>query len=169
MFKIVGAICVIVGCGAVGFRIAAAYRLEEKALRQLLHTLEYMENELAYRLTSLPQLCRQAAEGRSGPVRQFFLSLSNELEMQLSPDVSRCMTVCLNKQKDIPPITQKMIQTLGDTLGRFELEGQLNGIHSVKLETGQQLDMLCKNKETRIRNYQTLGLCAGVALAILFI
>ena len=167
--KLIGAICVIAGCGAVGFRIAAAYRFEEKALQQLLHSLEYMDSELSYRLTNLPQLCRQAAEACSGPVRRFFISLSQELETQLSPDVERCVTVCLEKQKDIPPITCKMLERLGATLGKFDLDGQLDGINNARSETNRQLELLCKNKDNRIRSYQTLGLCAGAALAILFI
>ena len=76
IFKIVGALCVITGCGAVGFRIAAMYKYEEKCMRQLLDIVSYMEWELSYKMTPLPELCRQAVGQKSGAVCRYFLALA---------------------------------------------------------------------------------------------
>ena len=61
------------------------------------------------------------------------------------------------------------LQLLGKTLGRFDLQGQLSGIASVKQLCKRDLDGLQNNQELRLRSYRTLGICAGVALVILFI
>ena len=66
MLKIFGVVMTVVGCGSVGFQMAANYRREEKSLQQLSRILEYMECELQYRLTPLPELCRQASKEFSG-------------------------------------------------------------------------------------------------------
>lgn len=169
LIKLTGAACIVFSCGMIGFRIAAAHRHEEKTLRQLLSVLEYMESELSYHMTDLPDLCRQAVTQRSGPIQLFFMNLADELDTQISPDVASCTAICLEKQKDMPRITADMLKKLGETLGRFDLPGQIRGIKSVKEDVSRQLSLICHNKETRLRSYQTLGLCAGAAIAIMLI
>ena len=58
---------------------------------------------------------------------------------------------------------------LGRWLGRFDLDGQLKGLDAVRQECRRHLEELNNNREVRLRSYQTLGLCAGAAIAILFI
>lgn len=167
--KLIGAILIISGCGGFGFKLSASHVKQEKTLRKLIGILDYMECELQYRLTPLPDLCRQAALESEGIMRSIFLSLTHELEDQISPDVDRCMTAALSKIKNIPPITMDALVLLGRSLGRFDLEGQLKGLDAVRQECRRNLDELNNNRDVRLRSYQTLGLCAGAAIAILFI
>lgn len=168
-FKIIGVALVIFGCGSMGFRVAASHRQEEKALRQLISILDFMECELQYRLTPLPQLCRQTATEFPQLPGAIFAELCLEMESQVSPDIACCMAVTLEKFKQLPPITRSCIDLLGRSIGRFDLDGQLKGLESVRQDCRRNLEMLENNREVRLRSYQTLGLCAGAALAILFI
>ena len=167
--RILGAILVILGCGSFGFLVAAAHRREEQVLHQLLTALDYMQCELQYRLTPLPDLCRQAAANHRGTVRTVFYALAAELEDQISPDVERCMNAVLARVKDVPKLTREAMMELGHSLGRFDLEGQLTGLEVARQACRKGLEELRKDKPVRLRSYQTLGLCAGAALAILFI
>lgn len=165
----IGAILVIASCAGTGFSMAAAYCREEQSLRQLLGSLDYMECELQYRMTPLPDLCRQAGKECSGTISRIFTLLARELDGQISPDVQCCMAAALAMQKNIPQYTQEALELLGKSLGRFDLEGQLSSLESVRAFCRRELSNLSDNKENRIRSYQTLGLCAGAALAILFV
>ncbi len=167
--KWIGAVLIILGCGGFGFSLAAAHRAEERNLRQLIGALDYMQCELQYRLTPLPDLCRQAAGQCGGKLRTLFLTLATELEDQISPDVSRCMNVALAKVPDLTKQTAQIVQVLGNTLGRFDLDGQLMGLENARQHCRQALAELSDNRDARLRSYQTLGLCAGAALAILFL
>lgn len=167
--RILGAILVILGCGSFGFLIAASHRREVRVLRQLLAALDFMQCELQYRLTPLPDLCRQAATAHHGIIRNVFHLLAAELEDQISPDVERCMHAVLLKLKDIPKQTREVMVLLGRSLGRFDLEGQLNGLEAARQECRGFLEALTRDQSVRLRSYQTLGLCAGAALVILFI
>jgi len=169
IYKILGAVLVIVGCGGFGFKMAAAHMKEERSLRQLIAILDFMECELQYRLTPLPSLCRQAASEGKGPLSQLFLWLARELEAQISPDVGRCMDAALSKVGDIPGLTGEILRTLGRSMGRFDIDGQLKGLDSVRQDCRRNLESLNRNRDVRLRSYQTLGLCAGAAMAILFI
>ena len=66
-------------------------------------------------------------------------------------------------------ICRRLLRQLGKTLGRFDLEGQLQGLQAVCAACLEARDSLQKDRDTRLRSYRTLGLCAGAALAILFL
>lgn len=167
--KLIGAILTVSACGAAGFRTAKAYIREETTLRRLIAALDYMECELQYRLTPLPDLCRQAAAQSAGVIRRIFAALANELEDQISPDVQCCMLASLEKVKDVPPLTKQEMRDLGAGMGRFDMEGQLRGLEAVRADCRNRLQELSCNRDVRVRSYQTLGLCAGAAIAILML
>lgn len=167
--KWIGAMLVILGCGGFGFMMAMSHRRTESTLRQLIGALDYMECELHYRLTPLPQLCRQTAAESSGCIRTVFSELAHELEDQISPDVKSCMDAALAKAGELPLQAKKVLLTMGQTLGRFDMDGQMQGLSGARQLCRRELELLSENREVRLRNYQTLGLCAGAALAILFL
>lgn len=166
--KLVGALLVLIGCGGYGYMIAASHRTEVTYLRAYMHALDIMECELQYRLTPLPELCEIASTVCSGALCRMFVLLHKELDNQLSPNVEICVNNVLNLVK-LPQRTKEVVNLLGRSLGRFDTEGQIKGLHYVKAETKRILDALIQNQEARLRSYQTLGLCAGAALVILFI
>lgn len=167
IIKWIGAILIVAGCGGFGLMIASAHRKETVMLKKLIAALDYMECELQFRMSALPDLCRQTASECDGALRQVFALLSQELEDQISPDVKRCMGSVLAKSKDLPVQTYQMLELLGSNLGRFDLNGQLRGLESVRQECRLRLNKLMNNADVRLRSYQTLGLCAGAALVIL--
>lgn len=169
MLKMIGIVLVISACGGVGFAIAAVHRREESSLRQLVSILDFMECELQYRLTPLPELCRLCSKEFPQMPGKVFAELATEMEQQISPDVTYCMASVLNRMKDIPPITRKEFALLGRTVGKFDLMGQLKGLEGVRQDCQLNLERLANNRDNRLRSYQTLGLCAGAALAILLI
>lgn len=167
--KWIGAALIILGCGGFGFLMAANHKAAENALRQLTSALDYMECELRYRMTPLPLLCKNAGMERTGVVRAVLLRLSSELDAQVTPEVSTCVAAALSHVGDMPKQVHAVFQELGQTLGRFDLNGQLKGLNAARQHCRRDLDALNENRDVRLRNYQTLGLCAGAALVILFI
>ena len=167
--KWIGAALVIIGCGGFGFLMAANHRSAENALRQLTSALDFMECELRYRMTPLPQLCRDAASERTGIIRKVLTLLAMELDAQITPEVSTCMGAALAGVNGMPVSVEKVFCELGKSLGRFDLDGQLKGLEHARRQCRMELDALAVNRDVRLRSYQTLGLCAGAALAILFL
>lgn len=167
--KWIGAFLIILSCGGFGFYQGINYRREERSLRDLLRVMDLMECELQYRLTPLPQLCSLISREFHGPVGGLFRCLGQELDSQISPDVSSCLHSALIQSKDLPAQTKRLAEELGMTLGSYDLKGQLIGLDCVKLQCRDLLDTMSQNREGRIRSYQTLGLCAGAAIAILFV
>lgn len=167
--KWIGAILVIAACGGYGFSLAAAYNREASCLRQLNRIIGFMECQLQYRLTPLPELCRQAAGEGSGKLRDLMLCLAVELEKQALPDVHSCMRSALRCVPDLPRSVRRILVQMGRSLGRFDLPGQIKGLQALEDSCSALRRELESSKHIRVRNYQTLSLCAGIALAILFI
>lgn len=168
-FKWIGAGLIICGCWMVGFRISAAYRLEEQDLRQLISALDYMVCELSYRRSALPDLCQMISKERNGRIGKLFENLAAELNTQILPDVQSCLSVAAATTGPLPRSVQQAICIMGSSLGRFDLEGQIQGLEAVRTYCREQLKELTKDRDIRLRSYQTLGICAGAALAILFV
>ena len=160
---------IVFSCAFFGFAKAANHRRAENELRMLIGALDYMQCELQYRLTPLPELCRQAGKQAKGKIGKILLDLSSELERQISPDVYSCVQAALNLNRDTGIPTREAFELLGSSLGLFDLEGQLSGMESIRGFCRKELETLSFNRDSRLRSYQTLGLCAGAALAILFV
>lgn len=165
--KWMGALLVIVSCGGFGFAIAAAHRRQETLLRQLSGILRRMHWELEYRMTALPELCRSVADEAEGPLKKVFSDLHRELLWQQRSEVSGCMRAALHRNPDLPPKLRRSLHHLGMILGRYDLNGQLQGLTSISKEVENLLLETGKDRQQRLRSYQTLGLCAGFALVIL--
>ncbi len=167
--KWIGAVLIVVGCSGCGFAIAAGKRREEKLLYQLQGILQFLEADLQYRLTPLPELCRMAAGETNGLLRILFLNLYRELKWQKLPDAGSCMYAAIRRTGEMPSGVRRLLVQLGHSLGKFDLPGQLQGIQSVRKRCEDTLCNIRRNRDQQLRSYQTLGICAGLALAIIMI
>lgn len=168
-YKWIGAVFIVISCGGFGFLLTLMHKREEEALRQLAGILEFMVCELNYRMTPLPELCRQAGLQGKGVLKEIFLRLSEELDYQIAPDVAACMEKSLSSSETLPAKTRELLCMLGNLLGRFDLDGQIKGLQFVRECCLSAIQTLTADRDVRLRSYQTLGLCAGAALVILFI
>lgn len=168
-FRIAGAVLIFSGCGWFGFSMANDYRHQERAVRQLIRASEYMECELQFRQTALPQLCHNTAQAVPGEIGQVFLLLEEQLERRTHADVPACMDAALKQLHDCSPTVSTAMEALGKSLGQFDLTGQISSLRSFRAECEVTLKELLKNRENRLRSYQTLGLCTGAALAVLLL
>lgn len=168
-YKWFGAVLIVAGCGGFGFSMSYEHRIQEKFLRNLIRILDFMACELQYRMTPLPELCEAAGREASGGLGQVFLQVSHELNVSISGDVSDAMVTALKNRPQLPDKTRDNLLLLGRSLGRFDLEGQIKGLEAVRTSCRRDLEGFTVNRDSRLRNYQTLGLCAGAALAIILI
>ena len=169
MLKIIGVILTVLSCGILGFQISATYIYEVSLFRKLIRVLGLMENMLLYQCTPLPELCRFAANESSGKLRQLCEKFASSLDMQISPNVSECMENVLSDTEGLSKKFAGIVKDLGMTLGKFDVDGQVNGIRSVRNNCESILKELETDQSMRIRSIKTIGICAGAAIAILLV
>lgn len=169
ILKLIGAVLVIAGAGGVGLMIASTHRKEVRALQNLLTAIDQISGELQYRLTPLPELCQLAAVHTGGVVKEFFIALTLELNKQLSPNAAKCAKAVLENLNTVPERTKALLSILGSSLGQLDATGQLKDLQSIRDKTENCLKHITSDQDAKLRSYQTLALCAGAALAILFV
>ncbi len=167
--KWIGAMLIVAGCGGLGFLMSWNYNRELAAVRQLVRALEYMESDLEYRLTPLAELCRKTAVILTGSLKAAYLAFAGELENQIAPDAAFCMGKALHSVPELPKRTAEFLNQLGESLGQFDLPGQLRSLQALRTACTAAAVQMESLRPQRVRSYQTLGLCAGAALAILFL
>lgn len=167
--RLLGAGLVLLGCGGFGFSMAGAYRARERGLRQLIRALEYMECELQYLQPPLPQLCTATARILSGELKRVFQEMQAQMDQGNWVDAQACMEAVLSHHPALSPVLGQELLQLGQTLGQFDLTGQLSALRSLHQQCTQEQQRLAQEREGRLRSYETLGLCTGAALAVLLL
>ena len=128
-----------------------------------------MESELKCNPTPLPALCRETAKLSEGALKEVFETLADELELQVQSDVFGCMASAIEACHSIPKYTKDLLLQMGQTLGRFDLSGQLKELEQLSVSCEKELSLYALGQEERFREYRTLGLCAGAFLVILLL
>ncbi len=166
--KWVGAVLVVLSCSSCGMMMAAAYRREEVLLRQLREIMEWMACELRCRATDLPCLFLRATQRTQGPLGTLFDRMSTALSGRVEPDAMTCMETAL-RAVCLPGKVRQIALQLGASLGEFHLEGQVRQLEAVGAECSRLLEEHVSNRDSRLRTYRTMGVCGGLALAILLL
>lgn len=167
--KILGALLILTGCGGFGMMVCFSYKREEEMLRQMIHAMDFIQCELQFRMTPLPELCEQAGKSCKGRISPFWMHLSDELRKQEAADVSGCVEAAKKSSGTFPPRVDKAIEILSLSLGQFDAPGQLQALESARSHCRGELESMGFNRDNRLRSYQTLGICTGVALVILLV
>ena len=168
MIRIIGAALLIAGCCGFGCSLAQSHRREVGLLRQLKKAVQEMQWELKFRITPLPELCILAGQAAGEPLKHLFVCFSQKLDSRDVTDLSACFNGLLMKE-DLPRRVRELLRQLGDCMGRFDLEGQLQGLEEVRQQCARELKELEEKSPDRLKNYRTLAVSAGVVLAILFL
>lgn len=165
----IGCVLIISASGFCGFSFVRQYRREEKLLYELHCVIQNMECELSYHLSPLPELVEHSAAFAGGSLKALLLRFSENLKAPQLPDAASCLAASLESETDFPPRILEILHILSCSLGRFDLAGQLKGFAELQDIIAKERLLLDKNRETRLRSYCTLGICTGIALAILLI
>ena len=156
MIRMIGAALVVLSSGAVGFGFARAVKLQCAQLEGLLWALDTMQSEMSARLTPLR---RQRPSGFRKKSRDILLP------------VPVCFKRGFQQAKGFRPGDESVqaLYGLSLNLGRFDLESQLAAIERTKASVTAALLALQGQKRARCRSYETIGICAGLALAVMLL
>lgn len=169
MIRWIGAIIVIGACGCCGFSMARNYGNLEHCLRQLHNAMEIMRCQMEYRLTTLPELCQILASACTGQIGKIFTDLGQELDREDAMDISLCMDEALARNPQLPTQCARSLRRLSRTLGQSDLQIQLQGIGLEMEWIKSTLDQVTAERPGRVKSYRALGLCCGIALAIVLL
>ena len=167
IWKISGALLIIAGAGGIGFSMSCNHKRDASIRSELIHAIEWMILELNYRMPPLEIVFREAASVCNGSVRQVLEAFASEMEQQTVPDPVFCMHSTLEHTPHLSDSVKTMLLNLSACLGMLDVHGQISALEGVAETWKKDLDHFTQNQDVRLRNYPTMGLCMGAALAIL--
>lgn len=167
--KLVGCVLIVLGCACCGAFSAFTFQAEIKMLRSLHAALQHMASELNYRLLPLPALLLEGASVTNGKVSGILTALSAELDRQSSPDVKSCMAAVIQDYADMPNSVLEYLKEISYSLGKFDLKGQLQGLAYISERISEKVCDLETDKASKVQLAKTVGMCAGIGLAIVLL
>ena len=140
-------------------------------LHALLAALEAMKGEIEYRLTPLPELFAALGEGTEPVTAAFFRGCAAMMEADraLPPQLvlGRAMEQTTSLQWSAR--TRETVRNLAFSLGKFDLGGQVRAIELAQERLRAELAEVQAGSRARCRSYETIGICAGLALAVILL
>ena len=167
MLRLIGAALVTLSASLVGFGFARGVRRQCAQLEGLLWALDFMQSELSSRLTPLTQLFSMLSACRQRDVALFFEAAGRALSVPPGCTVPVSFKRGFQASSNFAP--GQALYGLSMGLGRFDLESQLAAIERAKGSITSVLLQLQAQKRARCRSYETIGICAGLALAVILL
>ena len=171
MIRLFGASLVVLAASAAGFGFAKNVRLQCAQLDALSWALETMAGEMSARLTPLPEIFLLLGSGAQKDVSLFFKTAAMALTTPPGCTVPVAFKRGFAAAMNFRPGEQAVqaLYALSAGLGRFTLERQLAAIEQAKTAVTMELLSLQAQKQARCRSYGTIGVCAGLALAVILL
>lgn len=168
MLKLIGVIFVVVGSTGTGITMAWGVKRALETARQFRAALERMKNEIACNRTALPELMALlASEGdRLSPL---FTQMAEQLHLRREASVYAIVRKCLNAVPPLPVEVARILLDLAPGLGQYDVQCQLYALDLASTQTQALIDRFQSEQKGRVKSYCTLGLCAGLALAIMLL
>lgn len=167
--KWIGMLLILGSSVSVGLGAAMRVRRCCAQLSQLQSALELMKCELSYTMTKLPQLAQVVADATQGAVSALFSRLAVLLKQESEASCGALMAQAIAQTKGLalPDELLAGLRELGQTLGRYDLDGQLRLLDLLLARIGQLAGSMETDRRARCRSYEALGICTGLAIIIL--
>ena len=169
--RILGAVLVIAASAFVGFGFAAAVRRQCRQQEALLSALELMKNEMQYRMTPLEDVFAMLRNVRESAVAELFEHWSENLygTQLMSVEAALQRAVEQTHELNLPPESLQTLRSLSQSLGKLDADGQCSAIQLSQTQLQNQLAIARAGSEKRAQSYRTVGVCAGLALAVILL
>ena len=171
MLKLIGLSLILAASGAVGAGLAGTVRRQQAQTLALIAALLRIRHELQYRLTPLPEIFAALGGSRNREIAEFFSRLAALLSSAQTCTVGYACRQALRRTEGlcIPAGVRTALMSLFDTLGKYDLDGNLQALDLALGRLREEARQLQGSAAARCKTYVTLGVCTGLAVAVILI
>ena len=170
MLKLLGAALIMAGAGWCGLGAVGRLRRRVRTLEALRSALVWLEEELTFRLSPLPELLERLGRERPDPVGPFFQDVLTGLRRDPEEGLRQSWRQAMVRRLDI--LTEEERQILievGQTLGRFDAKAQGQALR----QAARRLDGIRAHAQEDLKRlgrvYIALSLAAGAAVVLVLV
>lgn len=137
----------------------------------MIDALLRIRHELQYRLTPLPEIFAALGSSRNPETAEFFSQLGAMLASAQSCTVGFACRHALAHTRGLclSGAARGTLLSLFDALGKYDLEGNLQVLELALSRLREEAKALRNSAPSRCRTYLTLGICTGLAVAVILI
>ena len=144
-------------------------RRQQAQTLALIDALLRIRHELQYRLTPLPEIFAALGGSRNREIAEFFSRLAALLSSAQTCTVGYACRQALAQTRglSLSSAARGTILSLFDSLGRYDLEGSVQALDLALSRLREEVKALQNSAAARCRTYLTLGVCTGLAAAVI--
>lgn len=172
MIKIIGSILVIVSASVLGYSSGELFKKRTRELKELERAIGILKNEIVYAYTPLPYALEKIGLRLMEPIKSLFLSISRDLEENVSEGVYEAFYSNINLYKKNLNLNKEDIHillNLSKSLGEWDVESQKNIFRVTEEEFRKQIEESETLTRKNLKMYRYLGFSIGAIIVIMFI
>ncbi len=170
MIRLVGALFIVAGSASAGFYMAGNVRKTQRIYRDALRATAYMKSEIECYLTPLHDIYGQLARILPKPLASLFFALHEQARRSLGLLPAVHFSRARQQQKNrLPHELGQILAEMFDLLGRQDAVAQIRAITLAEERLNEALGRVSSEKKERCHAYETIGICAGIALVIILV
>lgn len=167
IFKLFILILIVIASSAIGILFSKKYFNREKEIKEMKTALNMFATKIKFTYEPIPNLFMEIANKIGGNVGNIFEFAANNMKEETAG------VAWENALKEVPHSfnieDEAVLKNLSKMLGQTDLEGQLSEIEVVNQFLTSQLENAGEERRKNEKMYRTLGLVAGLTIAIILI
>ncbi len=168
MLRVLGSALIVLASGWCGLRPVLRLRRQLRTLEALEGMLSLLRAELSSRMTPLPELFRRLADSVQAPADALCASLASQMQAHPLAAPLQLMRQALPPM-ELEPRESAALLELANALGCYDLESQQRMVDLAQLRLRQAADRSRRRIAAEGRSWGALGICTGLALAIVLV
>ena len=161
-------LCIIVGCTSIGFILSRGYADRVNELNDLSILINILQNKIKFTQLPLQEIFEDLGNIKlKTKIHNIFLICSENLkkmkmEKAWKESIEEGRKFFYLNEEDI-----EVLNILGSTLGKTDINGQMNEINEIKERIALQIQQAEKEKNRNSKMYKSLGTITGLGIVIL--
>ena len=172
MFKVVGIVCILVGCTGWGINRITEERSRVQHLREMIRIIRRIQDEISYGKHTLPEICLVLSEYCGALYQPYFKQVYEQMNQGNGASFDRIWEQQMGQCLRSAPLSEEekdILRNLPQNLGMQEEKLQAENI-------GQSMELLARKcrkaedaYENKARMILSVSVLAGVFLMILLL
>lgn len=164
--KYLGIVFVLISSATVGFQMAESLKNKCSLLRCFLESLNVLEREIAICGTPLPQAFARMAGSSNGVLAEIYSETAKSMDRNPWVTPYDAVRTAVSDREDL---LCQLLLPLFQKLGKYDTDAQKQAVEAARRDTETVLEKLTEECHIKSRTYRTLGICTGLAVAILLV
>lgn len=163
---------IVIVCAFLGFQLSETVKLRVTHLAHMLNAIVYLQNEIFYSLTPLPEALMRVSSKKEKPISKFLEDISNLLYSNDINNINTAFTKAIEKNKDELMLEKEdygILLELSNSLGSTDLNGQKKIFQIAIGNLENNLKEATEKAKKNVKMYRVLGVSMGLVIAIFLI